>query len=151
MEGENLAEIEGLYYKLGYRSQSQGDADIGTNRETGYVATLGHSFPVSDFVQMDALAEYVDIHHFDGGASDNRYLTASLITHFDHHWNLTTAYTKRDIDTPSVPDTNDYMLQISAGYDFDQGTTIELGWRRAEESNSKSTILGALVRHSFEF
>jgi len=151
LDGEDVAGIEGLYYKLGYRDQSAGDADVGGEDEDGYVVTLGHAFPVTERVGADVLLEYADINNFDGGADDNTYFTASLITTLDDNWNVTVGYTERDIDVDGGADVDDHLLQVSAGYDFGQGTTAELGWRNSEEGGTDTDIIGGLVRHVFEF
>lgn len=150
LEGEDLAGIENLYYKLGYRNQEEGDADIGGDNETGFVVSLGHSMSITDRVGVDVLTEYVDIENFEGGADDNQYFTTSVITTIDEQWNVTVGYTSRDIDRASS-DVEDYLLQLSTGYDFGQGTTAELGWRSSEESGIDTNIVGGLIRHSFEF
>lgn len=151
LEGENLAGVENLYYKLGYRHQDEGDVNAGGDDETGYVVTLGHAFPVTDRVGVDALVEFTDIENFEAGTNDNQYFTASVITTLDDQWNLTTSYTSRDISVDGGSDIEDHLLQISGGYDFGQGTTAELGWRNAEEDGSDSDIIGGLIRHTFEF
>lgn len=150
LSGEDLAGVENLYYTLGYRNQSEGDADTGGDNETGFVVTLGHNFAVSERVEMDALVEYVDINNFEAGTDDNRYLTTSLITTIDDQWNVAASYTSRDIDSTGG-DSDDHLFQLSGGYDFGQGTTAEIGWRNAEEGNVDTDIVGALVRHTFEF
>ncbi|MFK7839099.1 MAG: hypothetical protein AB8B83_02110 [Bdellovibrionales bacterium] len=150
LEGENLAGVENLYYKLGYRNQDEGDDTGGGDRETGYVATLGHVFPINERVELDALVEYADINNFDAGTADNRYFTASFVTTIDENWNIAASFTSRDIDDTDA-DADDHLLQISGGYDFGQGTTVEIGWRNSEESGDDTDIVGGLVRHIFEF
>lgn len=151
LEGEDLAGVENLYYKLGYRNQDEGDQTVGGDRETGYVVTLGHVFPINDRIEVDALAEYTDISNFEAGADDNEYITLSTIVTLDDRWNLTVGYTERNIDVDGGADVDDHLLQVSGGYDFGQGTTAELGWRNSEEGGNDSDIIGGLIRHTFEF
>lgn len=151
LDGYDVAGVDGLYYKLGYRDQQAGDADIGGEDEDGYVITLGHAFPVSERVGADVLFEYADIDNFDGGANDNTYFTTSLITTIDDVWNVTVVYTERDIDVENGTDIDDHLLQVSGGYDFGQGTTAEIGWRNTEEDSVDTDIIGGLIRHTFEF
>lgn len=151
LEGENLAGIKNLYYQLAYRYQSEGDEDSGGDNETGYAVTLNHIFPVTERVELDALVEFVDIKHFDAGTDDNQYFSASLITTFDERWNITIGYTSREIDVQGDSDIDDHLVQVSAGYDFGQGTTIEIGWRGTEEDGDDTDIIGGLIRHTFEF
>ena len=151
LDGENLANVEGLYYKLGYQNQAEGDADTGADRQTGIAATLGHVVPVTERVELDGLLEFVDINNVDGADVDSQYLTASLITRIDDRWNVTASFTDRDIDNAGASDDNDYLFQLSGGYDFGQGTTAEIGYRASEESDSDTHIVGGLIRHSFDF
>jgi len=151
LEGENLAGVENLYYKLGYRHQDEGDKTVGGDNETGYVATLGHVFPIDDRLEVDALVEYANISNFEAGNDDNEYITTSVITRLDEKWNLALSYTARNIDVANGSDTNDHLAQISAGYDFGQGTTFEVGYRNAEEGNQDSDIIGGLIRHTVAF
>lgn len=148
--GDNLAGVENLYYTLGYRNQDEGDTTTGGDRETGYVAALGHAFPVSDRVEMDALIEFADINNFEAGTADNQYITTSLTTTIDEQWNIAASYTSRNIDDAGA-DANDHLLQISGGYDFGQGTTADIGWRNSEEGGTDTDIIGALITHTFEF
>ncbi len=127
MEGENVAGVENLYYKAAFRHLGEGDANMGGDDEQGIVATVGHVFPVSDAVEMDALIEFADISNFDGGNDDNRYITGSVITTIHDSWNVAVGFTKRDIDVNGGADMNDHLLQVSGGYDFGQGTTAEIG------------------------
>lgn len=151
LEGENVAGVENLYYKTGFRHLAEADASTGGDDEQGFVATLGHVFPVSDNIEADALVEFVDIANFDGGNDDNQYITGSLITTINDAWNVTVGFTRRDIDVDGGPDMDDHLLQVSGGYDFGQGTTAEIGWRSSEEGGSDTDIVGGLIRHSFEF
>lgn len=151
LEGENLAGIENLYYKLGYRHQDEGDVSTGGDDETGYVITLGHVFPITNRVEVDALVEFSDIKNFEAGTDDNQYFTTSLTTTIDDSWNVSTSYTSRDISGAGGADVNDYLLQISGGYDFGQGTTADIGWRNSKEDGININIIGGLITHTIEF
>jgi hypothetical protein len=150
LDGENLAGVDGLYYKIGYQNQAEGDADIGADRQSGIALTLGHSIPVNDRVQADALIEFVDINNVDGADVDSQYITTSLITMIDEVWNVTMSYTGRDMNG-SGADSDDHLFQLSGGYDFGQGTTAEIGYRYSEEGGVDTDIIGGLIRHTFEF
>lgn len=142
LEGENIAGVENLYYKLAYR---RGDT------EAGYVATLGHTFPITERMNVDALVEFVDIDNFEAGLDDNQYFTTSVITTLDGQWSFIVGYTLRDIDVNGEPDVDDHLFQTSANYDLEQGTRAEIGWKQTEEAGVDSDIVGGLIRHTFEF
>jgi len=150
LEGENIAGINGFYYKLGYQNQAEGDADINADRQTGYAMTLGHEISFNERIALDGLIEFVDINNVDGASVDSQYITTNLVTTIDEMWNVTVSYTARDIET-GANDVEDHLLQISGGYDFGQGTTAEIGYRYAEELGSETNIIGGLIRHAIEF
>lgn len=151
LDGEDVFGIEDLYYKLGFRHQGEGDADVGTEDENGYEATLGYTLDVTDRVNADALVEYVNISNFETGPDDVEYFTASVITTLDDQWNAAISYTARNTDVSASSDVNDHLFQVSGGYDFGQGTTAEIGYRFSEEGGIDTDIIGGLIRHNFEF
>jgi len=150
LDGDNIAGIEGLNYKVAYQSQAAGDADDDANRQTGYALTLGHSLPVSSRINTDVLAEFVDVNHYEGADVDAQYYTATASTTIDEAWNVTASYTHRKVDMTGT-DSNDHLFQLSGEYDFGQGTAAEIGYRYSEESNEDTNIIGGLISHTFEF
>ena len=147
-EGHDFPLAPDLYVQVAYRDQAEGDADVGTDRERGFVGTVGNVFPVNDAVEIDALFEVADINNFETGPDDNRYIYGSVITHI-HDWNVALGFTSRDIDGPT--DAEDHLFQLSTGYDFGQGTTAEIGWRNSNEGGDNTNVVGGLVRHIIEF
>lgn len=150
LDGENVAGVDGLYYKLGYQNQAEGDADVGADRQTGYAITLGHVVPLTDRILVDGLVEFADINNVDGADVDNQYFTTSAVTTIDESWNVAISYTARDIDGLGA-DADDHLFEISGGYDFGQGTTAEIGYRYSEEDGVDTNIIGGLIRHTLEF
>lgn len=151
LEGGDFANLEGFYYMLSYRHQSEGDADSGGDDEDGFAVTVGHELAVCDRVKLDGFAEYATFSHFDAADEDRNYFTASLKATIDEKWNVTASYTNRHVDPEGADDSDDHLLQLSGGYDFGQGTTVEAGWRHADEEAGDSDVLGLLVRHNFSF
>lgn len=151
LEGDDVFEVEDLYYKLGYRHLAEGDADVDGNDENGFEATAGYTFPISGRVKADALVEYVDISHFEGSENDNRYFTASVVTKIDDAWNVTLGYTGRTVDVDGGDDVDDHLFQASGGYDFGNGLTLEAGWRNTQEGGDDTNMIGGLARYSFSF
>lgn len=152
LDGDNVAGVDGLYYKLGYRFLGEGDADHATGGadESGWVATLGHRIGMSDRVDLDLFAEYTDIQNFGGVDGEDRdYLSGSAKVIMDERWNLTLAHTMRNIDVSGADDIDDHLTQVSAGYDFQNGLTLEAGWKNTEEDNVDDHIIGFLARYQF--
>ncbi len=151
IEGENILNVDGLYYKAAIRHLAEGDANTGGDDEQGVALTLGHVVNVTDRVSVDGLVEFVDISNYDGSNDDNQYVYASAVVTIDEVWNVTAGATSRNVDYQTGRDDDDFLFQLSGGYDFQNGLTLEAGWRETEEGNVDTTILGALARYSFEF
>lgn len=152
LDGENAGGIENLSYHLGFRHLAEGDVPTaGGDDEQGFAANVNYVIPVSDAVKSDVLLEVVSISNIDGGTDDARYYTASIVNTLYDDWNVTVGYTKRDIDVSGAADVNDHLLQVSGGYDFGNGLTLEAGWKNTEESGVDTNILGGLARYTIEF
>ena len=150
LEGEKVANVENLKYKLGYRHLSKGDASTGGD-ENGVIGDVGYIIPVSDNLQFDTLVEYTKINNFDSNDEDRQYAYANVIARIYQDWNITAGYTARKIEAPSTADVNDHLFQLTGGYDFGNGLTLEAGWRNSEEANVDTNILGGLARYTLEF
>jgi hypothetical protein len=153
LDGENLAGIENLGYHLGYRSLGEQDKnrDDTTSRESGVSVSVNYAAPVNDNLGFDILAEYAGISNFEGVKdADRDYYSASLITTFYQNWNVTVGGTIRNIDDGTT-DIDDHLLQLSAGYDFQNGFTAEAGWRNSRESEIDTDMAGFLLRYQTSF
>lgn len=152
LDGENVAGVENLSYHMGFRHLAKGDADrAGTQDDDGFAIGVNYTVPVHEKIKSDVLLEYVRINNVDGGASDKNYYTASVVNKICDNWNITIGYTKRDERTPGSADVNDHLFQLSGGYDFGNGLTLELGWKNTEEANISTDIIGGLARYTIEF
>ena len=145
VESDDAGGIENVRYKLGYRHLGSDDDD-----ETGWVLMLGHVHRLTETVAFDMLLEYADIRDFEGvSGEDRRYISASIVTTFDERWNLTLGYTARHID--GSRDDHDHLVQVSGGYDFQNGLTLEAGWKNTEEAQDDHNIFGILGRYAYAF
>ena len=48
-------------------------------------------------------------------------------------------------------DVSDELFQVSAGYAFESGLGVDVGWRHGDEGGVRSRTLGALLSYSLEF
>lgn len=151
LDGANVGGVENLSYSLGFRHLAEGDADIGGDDEQGFVANVNYVVPFSKSLKSDVLLEFVTLDHVDGGNDDARYYTASVVNTICDDWNVTVGFTKRNTDISGGPDENDHLLQVSGGYDFGNGLTLEAGWRNTEEAGVDNDILGGLARYTVAF
>ena len=152
LDGQNLANIENLSYHLGVRYLAEGTvSSAGGDDEQGFAVAINYLVPVNDALASDVLLEAVKIDHFEGRADDVQYYTASVINRIYDDWNITLAYTQRDRDLAGGTEVNDHVLQLTGGYDFGNGLTLEAGWRNEEVSDIDTDILGGLMRYALTF
>ena len=64
-------------------------------------------------------------------------------------FNLAVAWTGRD--TNNGTDDDDFQVQLSAGYKFDFGISVDIGWKIAEEAGINTETLGAIAAYTVEF
>jgi len=148
LSGDILA-VDNLSYHLGYLVQAGGVAS--TADETGYAAALMYEIPVTETLSINPFVEAVQQN--DAGAidgTDTLSLTGAVEVTFEG-WNTAVAYTDRATQTSGAPDADDYQVQISAGYEFENGFAFDVGWREFEESTIKSQVVGALASYTIVF
>ncbi len=159
LDGADAFGVEGLSYHTAYRFLGEGDVDgINGDDESGFVIGTEYAFPLTEELEIDLKAEYASINSFGGvrdavtnNFHDQDYLYGSIIARY-RQWNLALGYTARDIDRGAgFSDVNDDLVQVSGGYDFENGLTAEVGYRGTEEDNINSDMAGFLFRYTFEF
>ncbi|MGB4056607.1 MAG: hypothetical protein WBK77_00810 [Alphaproteobacteria bacterium] len=151
LDSENVFAVEGLNTHLGYRNQDEGDADVGLDNESGYVAGVNYTFPLSDRVEAMVLAEWAGIYDVDGASDDTNYLTLGGSVTIDGHWNVAASYTARNTDVAGGGDVDDYLAQTSVGYQFDNGIAFDVGYSNREEASVETSTVGALLSYTYEF
>ena len=134
---------------MSYMCQAAGDGD----------ATDEHSFAVAFYTSLDlgggvAFDPIVElVRQSDQDGVDNRdrtYLTLGGQLGWKG-WNFATSVTERETDNPAASDNSDTHFQISAGYAFDFGLSIDVVWEISEDAGSETRTLGALAAYSVNF
>ncbi len=64
---------------------------------------------------------------------------------------MAVSYTGRDTDAPAGTSTDDETVQVSAGYGFDFGLAVDVGWRHVEEENVDTDGVGVLLAYTIGF
>ncbi len=149
LDGENVAGIDGLGVRLAYIHQANGEGDA--DDEKGISAALWHELKLGKALTVAPVIEYV---HFDDAegvdGQDRDFVTAAGRLGW-RSWNLTLAYTGRDTETPGTPEIDDFQFQVSAGYLFELGLQIDVGWHIAEESDVETRRFGARLSYTVSF
>jgi hypothetical protein len=149
LNGENIPGLGALGYHVSYMRQAAGQGDA-TN-EHSFAAALYTSLALGGDVTFDPVVEVV--RQTGQGGVDSRerlYLTLGGQLGWKG-WNLATSVTERETDNPAAPDNTDTHFQVSAGYTFAFGLSIDVGWKISEDAGSETRTLGAVAAYTIEF
>ncbi len=137
-----------LTYHIGFVNQAEGDGN--TADERGLAFGLSRTFKAGS-ADVTPMAEYAHFWNADATSDQNRdYLTTGLGVGIQS-WNAAAVYSLRKSDYVGSPDTTDWMFQLSAGYEFPFGLTLDLGWRMLDEDGTTSHTIGTLLTYNLEF
>ena len=137
-----------LVYHLAFVNQAEGEGD--TADERGLAVALSRGFTAGD-AEITPLVEYVHLWNADAVEDQSRdYITLALGLAWQS-WNMAAVYTRRDSDFVGSEDMNDSLFQLSGGYEFPFGMTLDLGWRVLVEENITSHTIGTLLAYNLDF
>ncbi|MDF1720783.1 MAG: hypothetical protein P1U65_08915 [Minwuia sp.] len=148
LDGEAVPGMDGLRFHTAFARMGVNNAD------TEYRATAGADWAIAvdDDLTLTPLAEYVRFWNAGGnGAESRNYMTLSLLAETGP-WNVAIAFTGKDVDVDNANgSTFDHQTQISAGYAFANGFTLDVGYKNATAANQTTQTLGALVTYAVAF
>lgn len=149
LDGENVAAIDGLGYRLAYIRQAAGNGN--QSDETGFAVGVMHKLDLGDGFSISPLIEYVHFDDAEGASSQDRdFLT--LAGRLDwNSWNLSVAYTKRETKASGSEKIEDFQFQTSVGYQFAFGLEVNVGWYIANENDIETSRIGALLAYTVSF
>lgn len=149
LDGEAIAGIDGLGARVSYIHQARGEGDAAD--ENGLSAALWHEIRLGPDLTLAPVLEIVHFDDADGvDGQDRDFLTLAGRLGW-HGWNLTLAYTGRDTKASGAPEVDDEQFQVSAGYSFEFGLDVDVGWHRVEEGGIKTRRLAVLVAYTAGF
>lgn len=147
LDGGGFAAAPKFSYHLGLIRQANG-VD-GTTDETGIVIGVSHEFDLGAAVTLAPLVEFARFG--DSGGSDGTdvdYRTFSLQGKREA-WNLALSYTERDTAQTGSADIDDYLVQVSAGYQFASGWAADVGWKQTRTAGVHTDTVGILLAREF--
>lgn len=147
LNGARIGGMANLGYHVAYMHQAKGEGDA-SSEDSAALAVFGN-FALGEGVAVFPLVEYVHQDNPGGAADEDRdFLTLAGQLEWKGY-NVATAWTWRR--THNAVDQDDYQFQVSAGYAFDFGLTIDVGWKVAEEAKVETRTLGAIATYSISF
>jgi hypothetical protein len=140
LDGAEVPGFETLEYQIAFVHQGKGQGD--SDDEQGVVAHAAFTIPFIGDVTLSPMVEYA---LFDGQSGmrgrDRQNLTAAA--RFDYvAWNLTFGYGRRHISETGLDDATDELMQLTVGYAFANGVTLDAGYGRFDEDSVVSDIIG---------
>ncbi len=148
LDGGKLPGLPGLSYHAAVSRQERGRGDVAD--EMGYAFALYGEFPLRDGATLAPIVELVRQVNDEAGLDDVTYVTAGVAL-LGGPWSIAFSGTLRAIDAASAPDSDDSLLQVSVGYDFRNGLSVELGYKATEVDSIESDLVGALIAYEIEF
>ncbi|MDF1731593.1 MAG: hypothetical protein P1U49_08825 [Minwuia sp.] len=148
LDGEAVPGMDGLRYHVGFARLAVNNADD----ELRATAGAEWSYDLGDDLTLTPMAEYVRFWNAGGVGAENRnYYTLSLVAETGP-WNVALAGTAKDVNVDGANgSTFDHQVQLSAGYAFASGFTLDVGYKRATAANISTQTLGAIVTYGIEF
>jgi hypothetical protein len=147
LAGEAIPGLPGLGYHLGFTQQSAGRRG---RDERGYALGLTYGASPFENVEVELLSEYVYQQGAGGARQDRHYLTQSAAIHWKG-WNLALCHARRHLHVHGGGHLRDDLVQASAGYEFEMGLAIDVGWRHAREDGIRKDGIGMRIRYSVQF
>jgi hypothetical protein len=148
LDGGELPALPGLNYHLGFSRQEAGEGDL--EDELGLAVALYGAFPLTDDLALEPIAEWAHFWDAEGAPQDRDYLTLGTAVRRGPY-TLALVYNGRFTEPEDDADIDDHLVQVSAGYAFDFGLTVDLGYRFLEEDGLASHTLGVLIGYVLDF
>ncbi len=150
LDSEAVAGLGGMGYTLGFVHQQGGRGD--PEDETGFVAGLFKSVALSNGATLEPVLELAHFENAGGAQLDRDYVTLGA-GWANGPWNAALSATGRfsDSNAAGVASDDDTLVQLSGGYGFSNGVTLDVGYRFSEEANAETHMVGALLAYELGF
>ncbi len=146
----HILDNDHINYYVGYAHQ--GVDQSGEEDENRYVFGLSSSYDLYDDTTATAMFDVTQINHMNGETShDRRYATVGFNIDI-HQWNIGGTYTHINNDADEATESlNGFNTQMSAGYNFGNGSGINVGYQAQDSDGENSDRLGGLLRYHTDF
>ena len=145
---DSLSVLGGLGFHAGILRRAGGDGD--SEDELGFALALTSAVEFGSGASVEWILEGARLDNFEAGSDDVTYATAGA-TYLNGPWNVALAASFKNTDSEMEESTDDNLFQISAGYAFESGFSIDVAWRRGDEGDESSQTIGALIAYGAEF
>lgn len=148
VDGSDIPAAEGLFWHAGFSHLAMGAGDV--SDQNGYVFGLGteRELPSGFVITLNG-----EIAYFDGagGTNDNATYLVGGFSIANGPWHGELSGTARTIDVAGGPNVNDYIAQVSGGYEFDNGIDLSAGIATWRDGGVRGHTFGVRLTKSLEF
>jgi hypothetical protein len=148
LDSENIPGLPATKFHMSVRHQAPGRGDFGY--ENGIAVGLQRTFQLGEGRTLTEIVEGVYLDNADAGPGTRYYITGGGVLQ-DGPWNVSVSYTNRTSNVPGAGDTADHLFQATGGRSFENGMTLNGGYRFAEEDGINTHIFGFLLTAGFSF
>lgn len=148
IDGEEIAALPGFSWHLGYRHLEPGIGDV--KAENGFVAGVAQTFSLENESELTLNGELAYLSNAFAGPDDMLYATAGFgLVRGPWHGEL--AGTLRKTKFAGGGSQDDYVLQASAGYQWENGIDLSLGYGYGRDGGVGTHAVGLRLTKTFEF
>ena len=144
----SLPALGGLGFQAGMLRRAGGDKN--PEDELGLALAVTNVMELERGGVVEWMMEGARLNSFEADTDDMTYLTAG-VTYLNGPWNLALATSFKNTDSQTAESTDDKLFQLSTGYAFESGFSIDIGWRHGDEGDEASRTIGALIAYGAEF
>lgn len=147
-DGREIAALPGFSWHLGYRHLRPGEGDV--KAENGFVAGIAQEFSLSTEIDLTLNGEIAFLSNAFAGEDDIAYTTLGMaISRGSWHGEL--AGTVRKTSFAAGGSQSDLLLQASAGYEWENGIDLSLGYAYTRDADINTHAVGLRLSKTFEF
>ncbi len=157
LRGDNFPSLQNFAYNLDFSSLARGVTE--TKRQTMLAVGAQYKVDLAKPWALKPLFEFVRIDNFAGNPGslkqDRNYYTAGAELDWKE-WSLSGVWGQRDLFNPRTggqlaKDFSDQLYTVSAGYQFDFGLQLQLGYARQKILDLWTDTVGLLATYAYRF
>jgi hypothetical protein len=149
LDGSEIAALPGFSYNLGFLHLSAGVTE--TADQNGFAFGLAREAEFSNGMTLTGNGEIAYFSDFAGVDGDNALYVTAGFQLARGPWHGELAGTLRKLDFAGIGTDSDHIAQVSAGYEFENGIDISVGYAQVREADIDSSVIGLQLTKSFEF
>lgn len=130
---------------------SLGNETAATSDENRVAIGANYQLSLTDKWGIFGLIEYVNIDNADGTNDQDRYYLTEAVQVSYEAWNVALSFTDKETEPTGGTTINEEQFKVSAGYAFDFGLGVDIGWTTVRNDGIDRDTFGTSLFYTFEF